>query len=411
MKESTLGSGAKIKEYVTRIKNGESKDSIVQGLPPSFIKSIESELNPPVVEDEVFASAVEIPPQYTGLDSDTVDFIWTVPIYVDPEKTKSENLRKQKVLELIREKENRESETRKTEINDQIKLHEVRERLGIVKPEDVLPEHAKPEEVSSGHKDILSMIKYVTQGKKQAVIDLYESFMKNIDKPDSRTALASGLFQNVYSKYRSAEYQSDPQEEKTWESSLRSTNIGLNNKKPEWLYRGNFPKDGQESLSRGSFNVRVTPELVSALDNLILSGKINANYKFGQPGTPASPNERHDSISIYFLEEPKQEALDEISKLIKPYVRGDNLLGRKISEGFYISEIGSIESKHIDEFVENLKLKDSALAEAVRRYTAPQPGRGNSLKMSEAQYYAIRDVARAFGYNISYEKSQGFKIE
>jgi hypothetical protein len=30
--------------------------------------------------------------------------------------------------------------------------------------------------------------------------------------------------------------------------------------------------------------------------------------------------------------------------------------------------------------------------------------------MSEAQFYAIKDVAESFGYNISYDKNEGFKI-
>ena len=176
------------------------------------------------------------------------------------------------------------------------------------------------------------------------------------------------------------------------------------------MYRGVFPKNGEETATRGSFNVNVTPELINSLDDMIASGKIKANYKFGQPGTTASPTERHDSISIYFLEQPSDKTLQELATIIKPYVRGDNLLGKKIEDGFFMSEVGSVETKHIKKFVEDLKLKDPAFAEAVKGWTSPKPGSGNSLKMSEAQFYAVKDVARAFGYNIQYNKDNGFEI-
>ena len=72
----------KIEEYVLRIKNGESSDSIFEGLPDSFISSIKERLTQPSNKDAVD----EIPPQYQGLDSETLDFIWTFPEYIDKEK-------------------------------------------------------------------------------------------------------------------------------------------------------------------------------------------------------------------------------------------------------------------------------------------------------------------------------------
>jgi hypothetical protein len=234
--------------------------------------------------------------------------------------------------------------------------------------------------------------------------------LSHSDEPESRQKLASGLFQDIYNKYRIAAYPHDPNEEQIWDDALRNTNVNINNKKSEWMYRGVFPTNSEETVTRGSFNVHVTPELINQLDNMISSGKIKANYKFGQPGTSASPTERHDSISIYFLEQPTPEALKELTSITRPYVRGDNLLGKKIDDGFYMSEIGSIDTEHINVFIEQLKSKDAAFAQAVQNYTSPRPGRGSSLKMSEAQYYAIKDVARAFGYNISYDREKGFEV-
>jgi hypothetical protein len=258
---------------------------------------------------------------------------------------------------------------------------------------------------------ISGLVKYVSQGRKQAVIDLYNNLFDNIDDFESRKKLASGLFQDIYNKYRIAEYPTNPNEEQTWEDALKGTKVGINNKKSGWMYRGIFPKNREETVTRGSFNVNVTPELINSLDELIAGGKIKANYKFGQPGTTASPTERHDSISIYFLEQPSDEAIQELAVTIRPYVRGDNLLGKKVEDGFFMSEVGSIETDHIESFVEGLKSKDLAFAEAVKGYTSPQPGRGNSLKMSEAQFYAVKNVARAFGYDISYDKDAGFGIK
>lgn len=422
-KQPLSGSEQKIQEYVTRIKAGESKDSLMQGLPPSFIAGIEAGMNESENTTESKAEytgiaeqkdEIEVPPQYKGLDADILDFIWTIPEYTDTEKTKREKERKQKVIDALRKKQSSGAEIQEKKLADEIKVEQIRKDLGIGSEEALV---AKQNELASvqnteGEENrlISGLVKLVSQGRKQAVVDLYKNLFDNIDDPDSRKKLASGLFQDVYNRYRIADYPNDPMEEQTWENALKSTKVGINNKKSEWMYRGVFPKNGEETATRGSFNVNVTPELIDSLDDMIASGKIKANYKFGQPGTTASPTERHDSISIYFLEEPNDEALKELAQIIKPYVRGDNLLGKKVEDGFFMSEVGSVETEHIEKFVEDLKSKDPAFAEAVKGYTSPKPGSGTSLKMSEAQFYAVKDVARAFGYSISYDKDKGFQI-
>lgn len=418
------GSEKKIQEYVARIKAGESKDSILQGLPPSFVVGIESGLNESDNSTESKTGQVavteqneepSIPPQYRGLDADTLDFIWTTPEYADPERTKQEKERKQKVIDFLREKEVSEKGQQEKKLVDDVRVAQIRTDLGIGSDETLATKRQELTSIQNNEQEknhlISGLVKYVSQGRKQAVIDLYKNLFDNIDDHESRKKLAAGLFQDVYNKYRIAEYPTDPNEEQTWENALRGTKVDINNEKSEWMYRGIFPKKGEETVTRGSFNVNVTPELIDRLDDLIASGKIKANYKFGQPGTTASPTERHDSISIYFLERPSDEALQELATTIKPYVRGDNLLGKKVEDGFFMSEVGSIETDHIESFIEGLKSKDSAFAEAVRGYTSPQLGRGNSLKMSEAQFYAVKDVARAFGYDISYDKDTGFEIK
>lgn len=419
-KETLSGSKQKIQEYIARIKAGESKDLILQGLPPSFIAAIEESINNSENIPEPKTEQKEkplIPPQYKDLDADTIDFIWTIPEYTDREKTKREKDKKQKVIDYLREKESSEIENQKRKLVDEIKVEQIRKDLGVdsekelSKKQQELTTLKNNENTEEKKRLIAGLIKYVSQGRKQAVIDLYKNLFDHIDEPESRKKLLSALFQDIYNKYRIAEYPADPNEEQTWENALKIKRVDINNKKSEWMYRGVFPKNNEETVTRGSFNVNVTPELINSLDEIITRGKIRAYYKFGQPGTTASPTERHDSISIYFLEEPTDEALQELATTIKPYVRGDNLLGKKVDYGFFISEIGSIETEHIESFIEELKSRDYAFAEAVKEYTSPQPGRGNSLKMSEAQFYAIKDVARAFGYDIQYDKDTGFKIK
>ncbi|MFA6050668.1 MAG: hypothetical protein WC761_05745 [Candidatus Paceibacterota bacterium] len=339
----------KIQEYIARIQAGESKDSILKDLPPSFQAGINAGLSEIEKEDG-----------------------------------------QQEVVEKKIEKQ---------DIEDNEKLEALKKDLGITQSGE-----------KDSHERISDLISSVTKGRKEVVVNLYKKMFDDVDNPESRKALARGLFGDVYNRYRIADYPIDPAEEHTWEDSLHNNKVEINNKKSEWMYRGVFPKNGEETGTRGSFNVRVTPELIASLDEMIASGKIEANYKFGQPGTTASPVERHDSISIYFLKQPSDEVLQELAALVKPYVRGDNLLGRKIGDGFYMSEIGSIETSHINSFVEALNSKDKALAEAVKEYTSPQPGRGSQLKMSEAQYYAIKDVVEAFGYKIAYDKDKGFQV-
>lgn len=123
----------KINEYVGRIKSGESKDSILQGLPESFKSGIEKGLAEPV-EEETEEIVNKTPPQYKGLDSETLDFIWTIPEYLDPEKTKELKDRKLAVLSPLRLKESQERIRNERRQVDQKKIEELKTQLGITKP-------------------------------------------------------------------------------------------------------------------------------------------------------------------------------------------------------------------------------------------------------------------------------------
>jgi hypothetical protein len=118
----------KINEYIERIKQGESKDAIFQGLPESFKNAIEKDLNNPEKE-KAKKDGLKVPPQYDGLPSYVLEEIWTIPAYVDNEKTRSELDRKAAVIEQLRKKEAEKSEIIEQDTQDQESLNELRNEL------------------------------------------------------------------------------------------------------------------------------------------------------------------------------------------------------------------------------------------------------------------------------------------
>src|SRR5574344_1729906 len=100
----------KVNEYVTRIKNGESKEDIIRGLHSSFVSAIENKLKDKSddikdtlrTKDDIF----DIPPQYKNLNSEVLEDVWVIPEYLDEDKTREEKDKKRKVLEILKKKEN-----------------------------------------------------------------------------------------------------------------------------------------------------------------------------------------------------------------------------------------------------------------------------------------------------------------
>jgi len=130
----------KVNEYVSRIQGGESKDSIFQGLPESFRTRIEDKLAQSTEEDEK-----GIPPQYRGLNSEILDEIWTIPEYVDREKTKELKDKKAKAVAALRERELSETAKKERQTADEQKIAELRQQLGIEKPSESPATAVKPE--------------------------------------------------------------------------------------------------------------------------------------------------------------------------------------------------------------------------------------------------------------------------
>lgn len=142
-KKSLTNAEQKIEEYVNRINNGESKDSIFQGLAESFKSGIEKRLNE-TLEEKTDQGISEIPAQYRDLDSETLDFIWTFPEYVDQEKTKELKEKKARALAALREKESKERGKEERHQSDQQKIAELREQLGISEPIETMQNQEKP---------------------------------------------------------------------------------------------------------------------------------------------------------------------------------------------------------------------------------------------------------------------------
>jgi len=128
-KQDFFAGATKVNEYIARIKKGESKENIFKDLPESFRKSIENGLGKKENKSETEDSLLNVPPQYEGLPSDVLEEIWTIPVYVDEEKTKFENERRVKIIENLREKELNGKEVEEKELLDKEKIEELRTKI------------------------------------------------------------------------------------------------------------------------------------------------------------------------------------------------------------------------------------------------------------------------------------------
>lgn len=84
-----------------------------EGYRPSNSQETEEvELEPVKTEDSLDR---DIPPQYRGLDAETLDFIWTIPEYIDKSKTERLKAQKNRVVERLRKEESEKKNEIKTE--------------------------------------------------------------------------------------------------------------------------------------------------------------------------------------------------------------------------------------------------------------------------------------------------------
>lgn len=377
----------KVREYINRINDGESLVDITSGLPETFTKAI---------EDEIFSDVnLEIPPQYSGLRSDVVAEVWIVPEYTDPDVTRKENWRREKVLQMMQEKEGG------VELKEKIEAQDKEDEQRITEIMNKITE-SKEGDVVEVPNTLRRMISELSLERSEGVQNLYKTLQEDYKNSESRETLYKALITDQYMSYRSADYADQEKEQKIWDSAKEDLTVehSIQN---GWMYRG-LVAGGESAKERGSLNVTVTDGLIRDLDNLISEGGIRMNYKFGEPGTQASPGSRHDSITMYFYDKLTTDQLEKISHISQKHGRGEKLLGKRINESFYMSEIGNIQSEHIDSFLDTLGNKD--FSDVIRKYCTKK----NILKMSEAQFYAIKDVGEALGYDISYNNQSGFTV-
>lgn len=224
----------------------------------------------------------------------------------------------------------------------------------------------------------------------------------------------------IYSELRNARYERSDEVVKNYDNAykLATSDTTLPFRKENgWVYRGLIGEaaKGLNTVTRGSLNVQVSPELVAELDDLVKSGEIKANYKFPDENQKGDVTKRHDSVSIYFLEQPTQEALDKLSEIATKHLRGNDLLGKKISEGFYMSEIGSVTDQQAVDFIQSVRILDPELGKAMESALTSRNLDENGkqhvrIAMSEGQYYAVKQALSCYGVEMNYEFGRGISV-
>jgi hypothetical protein len=240
----------------------------------------------------------------------------------------------------------------------------------------------------------------------------YVSIKKMLDdmrQRKSKAEITGWVIDVINHKKRNANYPPDQQYEGAWDVA---TNEGsLSNKiENNWVYRGNFSTSEKKTVTRGSLNVVVSEDFVREIDSLIRRGILDANYKFGEPGTMAQASDRHDAVTVYFLTEPTPEAMESLSRIADKYYRGDDLLGKKISKGFYMSEVGSVSDTHAKEFIQQIKTIDAELSGSVANFLTSRKNGKERVAMSEAQFYSIKETLDLFGIKVEYKPESGFVV-
>jgi hypothetical protein len=237
-----------------------------------------------------------------------------------------------------------------------------------------------------------------------------------INKSKTKDSCLYKTISYAYRDIREARYPDDAKTNIKYNEAFDYANVTNNLPHQEqagWIYRGIFPSKsrGISTVTRGSMNAEISLPLIKDLDALITSGVVKANYKFSAPDGPGSSS-RHDSVNMYFLEEPSDDALKKIAAISQKYQRGGNLVGKKISEGFYMSEIGSISDEHALKFLNDISAIDPELGQGIsqeiKKYSAAM--KGDRVAMSEGGFYAIQKALECYGYRIEYARDKGIII-
>lgn len=240
----------------------------------------------------------------------------------------------------------------------------------------------------------------------------FEQYLKDWKDQSNVGAMNDFLMNARYKEYREVDYPIEPNYESVFNFATTDESVPHTHQNG-WIYRGTLPTHETPTKTRGSLNIHVTQECIQELDALITSGVFVGNYKFGEPNTPAEASERHDSITLYFLEEPTDETQTALATIAQKYHRGESLLGKEVTPGFSMSEITSINENQIEEILSMLATKAPEIVPSVENYVtrAQKDGEPKRLAMSEAQYYAIKDTLALYGINLSIDANGSVAVE
>ncbi len=266
---------------------------------------------------------------------------------------------------------------------------------------------------------------WIAEGDRRTLARMREFFDKRIQENPEVKAEYGKLFAKLeaappeqllpfaisqfYKERRIYNYPPEPRYREAWDYASSDPVMAIKylGHSGSWMMRFAPRLEDAETITRGSLNIHVNPEAIQELDELIRKGKIKARYKFARPDT-ADAMKRHDVITIYFSEDPTVEGLEALSALAKRHFRGNELLGKKIGDGFYMSEIGKIDPEAVRKLImEDLMAKAPRLALSLGAYVGEHPPMG----LSEGSFYAVQDALSLYGLILTYDRIEGFKVE
>lgn len=335
-----------------------------------------------------------IPPQYEGLPSEVVEELWDKKIYVDPEKTETENLRREQAIQ---------------QIKDQEEANKIREEIGIptkeIVDDNLLPpsktEKESAESFDSKIKDEYRKYakEYYTKIQKTTEEEA-DNLIKRSENLDS-TALTKGTIEKMYFLLRLHDYKPDENyDDKIEEVTKNNTDKINSHSENGWHYRvPYYEKDGakyhktNKANFRISLNVNANEDLINKLDEYItsISQKPGSVY-YKTPQHSSDWLERHDPITIYFEDDISDEVKKSIVDITKPFIRNEDdvLPGERLSGG--VAYESSPSEKKLTELVKRGYDINQETGDAIKGYIT----KDQRLKASAGQVSAIEKFLKEF---------------
>ncbi len=187
---------------------------------------------------------------------------------------------------------------------------------------------------------------------------LYSSFIHEVYKQ---------LRISPYSKKGTKGFDSKIHEITAKEISDSNGNVIIKVRGPlGWHGRINTSDDHSEVIERISVNAVGCRGLIQALDELLITKRIQGFYKV--PNTAEGWHGRHEPVTIALEKKATPEVLDLIKTAVQPYIRSekDVLLGEKIMPGLALEKHPSSEERQA--VIEQARRVDPPLAKAIEKY-------------------------------------------